>query len=180
VRHHLIKFGTIERHIFIVEDNMTEELYLYDGISNRKAKLCICVECGAEWLIRKDRSNSGYCRKCLTKGVRNPMYGKAPYNIGTTSYDRNSLYAQRKRDIVAMFGNKCHMCKRENLPLGCFDFHHLVDNDKHTNIGTMMLWSWEKLKKELNKCIMVCSNCHREIHHGSDRLIIGHKGENNE
>ena len=27
-----------------------------------------------------------------------------------------------------------------------------------------MRWSWERAKKELDKCILVCSNCHREIH----------------
>lgn len=30
----------------------------------------------------------------------------------------------------------------------------------------MYIWSWERAKREIDKCLLVCSNCHREIHHG--------------
>lgn len=49
----------------------------------------------------------------------------------------------------------------------CIDFHHLNESKKFDNIGSMMnCGSLEKLKKELKKCIPVCSNCHRKIHAG--------------
>ena len=31
--------------------------------------------------------------------------------------------------------------------------------------------SWEKVKEELDKCILVCANCHREIHAGIIQLL---------
>ncbi len=47
------------------------------------------------------------------------------------------------------------------------DFHHLDENKKDFGLSKDGITrSWERTKKELNKCILVCSNCHREIHAG--------------
>ena len=45
------------------------------------------------------------------------------------------------------------------------DFHHIDPSTKEFNIsgGTKAI---SKLKQEVDKCILVCSNCHREIHAG--------------
>ena len=44
-------------------------------------------------------------------------------------------------------------------------FHHNDPNEKDFTIGGKS-YSLEKLKKEADKCILVCSNCHSEIHEG--------------
>lgn len=45
------------------------------------------------------------------------------------------------------------------------EFHHLDPTKKDFGIASDgHCKSWEKVKKELDKCIMVCANCHREIH----------------
>jgi predicted HNH restriction endonuclease len=47
------------------------------------------------------------------------------------------------------------------------DFHHVDSTKKEFGIGNSgYTRSWEKVKKELDKCILVCANCHREIHEG--------------
>lgn len=56
-------------------------------------------------------------------------------------------------------------CKR------ALEFHHVDPKEKDFEIGSK--WcnkSWVVLKKELDKCILVCSNCHREIHDEIDNL----------
>jgi len=49
--------------------------------------------------------------------------------------------------------------------LGSLDFHHKIAKDP--NWKKMKNWSFERVKKELDKCILVCKNCHGEIHYGA-------------
>lgn len=49
-------------------------------------------------------------------------------------------------------------------------FHHL-GSKKEKPAYIIARWSWEKSKKELDKCILVCSNCHGEIHYDSETDI---------
>jgi predicted HNH restriction endonuclease len=47
------------------------------------------------------------------------------------------------------------------------DFHHRDPKQKSFGLSVRGLTrSWEKIQKELDKCILVCANCHREIHAG--------------
>lgn len=58
----------------------------------------------------------------------------------------------------------CSKCP-ENHP-GCLDFHHTNPEEKEMEV-TMMLsgkWSLDRIKKEIEKCIVLCSNCHRKLH----------------
>lgn len=69
-----------------------------------------------------------------------------------------------KLKMIEYKGGKCQVCGY-NRCLWALDFHHLDPASKSFNIsgGTK---SFESLREELDKCILVCSNCHREIHAG--------------
>lgn len=56
----------------------------------------------------------------------------------------------------------CCLCG-ENTSV-CLDFHHL--RDKLFGIAEARYYSREDLVKELAKCVVVCSCCHRKIHTG--------------
>jgi len=46
-------------------------------------------------------------------------------------------------------------------------FHHLNSEKKDFGVSQAGLTrSWERVKKEIEKCVLVCANCHREIHSG--------------
>lgn len=61
-------------------------------------------------------------------------------------------------------GGRCIKCGYNKHP-AALDFHHENPDEKDFNIGKNgHTVSWEKLKKELNKCILLCANCHREEH----------------
>lgn len=71
-----------------------------------------------------------------------------------------------KRRAVAYMGGKCACCGYDKHP-GVLDFHHIDPATKEFSISQKgMTRSWEKIQRELDKCIMVCANCHRELELG--------------
>ena len=72
-----------------------------------------------------------------------------------------------KELAVKYKGGKCVFCgyKRDHAAL---DFHHLDETKKVFGLSQRGLTrSWKRVKKELDKCILVCANCHREVHSGT-------------
>jgi hypothetical protein len=70
---------------------------------------------------------------------------------------------ERKLRAIEYKGNACEHCKQSFHP-AAFDFHHLDPKQKDRDPGLMMSASDETLFKELDKCILLCSNCHRIYH----------------
>ncbi len=76
--------------------------------------------------------------------------------------------AKRRRKLreqaVEYMGGKCQRCGYKTC-IEALDFHHLDPREKEFGISASgMTRSWERIKTELNKCIMICANCHREEH----------------
>lgn len=77
--------------------------------------------------------------------------------------------AKRRRKIKLMAiehkGGKCQVCGYNKYP-GALDLHH-INGQKSFGIGAKgYTRSWDKVKEELDKCILVCANCHRELEAG--------------
>ncbi len=71
-----------------------------------------------------------------------------------------------KQKSIEYKGGRCVCCGYADHP-GVLDFHHLDPLTKEFSIGDKgYTRSWEKIKGELDKCILVCANCHREIELG--------------
>ena len=69
-----------------------------------------------------------------------------------------------KRTMVDYKGGSCVICGY-NTYMGALEFHHLDPKQKDFNLAHMKKYTFDdKVKKELDKCILVCSNCHRELH----------------
>ena len=80
------------------------------------------------------------------------------------SYDYVKRSRHRlKRKCVDYLGNRCTDCKVSYNNDAVYDFHHLDPAIKDFSIGSKIR-SWEILKKELDKCVLLCSNCHRVRH----------------
>lgn len=78
--------------------------------------------------------------------------------------------AERRRKLKEMVieykGGKCKLCDYDRYA-GAFDLHHLDPSQKEFGLSVRGLTrSWEKIKAEADKCILLCANCHREIHGG--------------
>lgn len=71
--------------------------------------------------------------------------------------------------MVQSMGSKCQCCGY-NKCIAALEFHHIDSLDKEISFGLSNRSSWEEISNELKKCILVCSNCHREIHHGNLKI----------
>ncbi len=70
---------------------------------------------------------------------------------------------ERKAYFVQYKGNKCHRCGG-TFPLCCYDFHHVDESTKSFEIAPAMDRGLVILTEEVDKCILLCANCHRIIH----------------
>lgn len=61
-------------------------------------------------------------------------------------------------------GRRCMGCGYTS-PLPVYELHHHDQAGKETNVSQIMHHSWAKVEEELHKCILVCANCHRVLHH---------------
>ena len=69
-----------------------------------------------------------------------------------------------KEMAVEYKGGSCQRCGYDKY-VGALEFHHMDPNEKDFLISRKgYCTSWGKIKKELDKCILVCANCHREVH----------------
>jgi hypothetical protein len=86
---------------------------------------------------------------------------RAPYLINAVRLKRHRL----KEDAVKAKGGKCVVCGYHKY-IGALDLHHIKGKKEFTIGSTGYTYSKEKIRLELEKCILVCSNCHREIEAG--------------
>ena len=63
---------------------------------------------------------------------------------------------------VSYKGGKCEACGYSKC-IAAFDFHHIDPSTKDFTISSRNL-KWETLVKEIDKCQLLCANCHREAH----------------
>jgi len=68
-----------------------------------------------------------------------------------------------KEEAIVTLGGKCKICGYKKCS-AALEFHH-HENNKEGNISTLLKnESRQKLLKETKKCILLCANCHREVH----------------
>ena len=105
---------------------------------------CICDNCSRKYVLDRKKGHRGtVCNSCHVSKRRRV----------------------REEKIYEYKGESCCICgyNRTRKALHC---HHVDPSRKSFRISGNWGLSWERIKKELDKCIMVCSNCHAEIHDG--------------
>lgn len=70
-----------------------------------------------------------------------------------------------KERATYVLGEKCQICGY-NKCISALDFHHVNPEEKEITFSGNTNRSWEATRKELQKCILLCANCHREVHSG--------------
>lgn len=118
-----------------------------------------CSKCNVEKPLNEYYSNRPDCKQCK-RDTTNTHYEK--------TQDARRLYSKERRNkmklkCIEYLGSVCADCGK-SYHQACFDFHHLDPTKKDKEVGSLMSASWENVKKELDKCVLLCSNCHRVRH----------------
>ena len=100
----------------------------------------ICLTCGK---VKKNKSRNNECSSCRNKRTR----------------------IERKIAAIKKKGGACQICGY-NKYIGSLDFHHTGEQKKEDSLSRLFLHSMERIEKELKKCILLCRNCHGEVHGG--------------
>jgi hypothetical protein len=141
---------TINRRRFCLNCSPYKKHNTRDLTKQREDHLCSCckkVLTNENSYNRTDRdSKYPYCKTCLS--------------IKTVERGR-----KLKKECVDYKGGKCQICGY-NKYLGALEFHHRNPKEKDFSISNRYKNAKinERIKRELDKCDLVCSNCHREIH----------------
>lgn len=74
---------------------------------------------------------------------------------------------RRKVRAVEHMGSTCYACDRVGPP-ALFEFHHWDASEKEFGLSRSGIpRRWDRVVAELEKCVMLCANCHREVHAGA-------------
>ena len=128
--------------------------------------MTICRTCKEDkpeenyWFTSDKKTRHKDCPQCLYKKrkEKQTVEEKEKQKQYRLEWRRNI-----KARLVKHFGGKCKCCNQE-FHQCVMEFHHLDPNEKEAQVNT--LGSYDKCLKEAEKCILVCSNCHRLIHAG--------------
>ncbi|NQV12467.1 HNH endonuclease [Candidatus Uhrbacteria bacterium] len=88
-------------------------------------------------------------------------------------YLKQAVVKRRRkiRDLsIDYLGKRCQICGYDKCN-EALDFHHRDPSKKSFGISAKgYTRSWKKVQDELDKCALICANCHREIHAGKTQL----------
>lgn len=122
--------------------------------------------------IPHELKSSRFCpRCCQEKGIQE-FYKKrgiqyaSSYCKSCTTQQTTERMINFKSLCVKYKGGECIICGY-NKYQGALEFHHMNPDDKEFNISHMRKYSFDDLVKyELDKCVLLCANCHREVENG--------------
>jgi predicted HNH restriction endonuclease len=127
----------------------------------------LCIDCNIEKPLDKFYKINGdpnrrykRCSSCETKHreANKTQEQKEKHKQWKLDWKRN-----RKKKLVEYKGSICQICNTTGHP-AIFDFHHLDPTKKEGLVTTRS--SYKKSMEEADKCILLCSNCHRLLHAG--------------
>lgn len=137
---------------------------LIDSAVTKKCNICKQDKPITEYYPNKQCKHGvvGTCRPCYAIRI-GTWYSDNRSRRQQAANERNQ---KRKREVVDHFGNKCYDCG-QSYQQCVYQFHHLDPNEKDVN-PSYAITTPNKMWKELDKCVMLCANCHMIRHHGKE------------
>jgi hypothetical protein len=76
--------------------------------------------------------------------------------------EKKKRYYNSVREYVNLLKTPCINCGESDIR--CLDFHHILGKEVEIAIAVRRGWSKERIKIEIDKCVILCANCHRKEH----------------
>lgn len=151
---------------------------LIDGTRRNLKGRKYCLKCSPfgrhntkkiELADRKGRKTCSLCERSRTVGSFYKLKNGKRYAYCKECDRKRSAGRSRelKRKAVEYKGGKCEFCGYKRYQ-GALDFHHEDPKKKDFQFSRRVSVAFtEAIRKELDKCLLVCKNCHAEIHGGA-------------
>jgi len=149
----------------------------------------ICEKCKKEFPIKieingkiRNTQRRRFCFECSPFGLHNTSKNPIEQEVDLAC-ERESRYKNRrkgynikrkkevlesrqktKKELVLYKGGECEICGYNKPFMGAFAFHHKDPSEKELKISDFLYMGFEKLKKEADKCSLLCVRCHAEVH----------------
>ena len=108
-----------------------------------------------------DQTSLTHCKKCNTILDKNILKG----NLCMKCHSKSGVARRhmKRKAAIERAGGICLDCKK-SYPPAVYDFHHM--GNKKDCVGTMIRdnLKLETILEEVDKCILLCANCHRVRH----------------
>jgi len=119
---------------------------------------------GSKKQFRRDRKFCNQkCHDAAKYENHSVAHKKFKDEYGLNKYTLKGI--KKKLELIELFGGKCEKCGYSKN-ISAFDFHHRNPDEKSFEIKVQFLnyKSDDIILEEALKCMLLCSNCHREIH----------------
>lgn len=109
---------------------------------------------------KKNNTLQQNCKACQRQ------ISKEWYRANATDHKRRSSDARKQLTQEYIDYKKTLSCRDcGDTRYWCLTFHHLDPSVKETAVSNLYNYSRERLMKEINKCVVLCHNCHATLHH---------------
>lgn len=108
------------------------------------------------------------CSKCKNECNTSDFFNsrKLANRYSYCKYCLNNMTVENQRKLkkkcIEYKGGKCVICSYDDYD-GALDFHHLNPDEKDFTIAEGKNRSFDNIKSELDKCVLLCCRCHREV-----------------
>ena len=135
-----------------------------------------CKSCACKYKRAYYASSEGKA-KIKAYNQRNAEKRSAYSKQYSQKYRDAQFKNQRKLEFCLYKGGCCSKCgfQANEDTIAAFDFHHVNSSEKEYTPSDMLMMKKERVFKELDKCILLCSNCHRILHHRQYRAKLSQK-----
>jgi len=122
----------------------------YNNAGRYEFRPCKCGEANPDNFYKKKGHRYWHlCKKCYKEA-----YGKK----------RLDRLKRIRKESIAYKGEECIRCGYSKC-IAALEFHHRDPAEKDPNWKRMRVSSLDRMKEELDKCDLLCSNCHKEVHY---------------